>query len=170
MADKEFTKALKALFTGTLLLMAFTRGNARDWLVIGFTAVWLLCMTVYLCVKSGRREAIPEQRAEEDPEQEEPEPDFPDEEETDPVPNPSDAEVWYRMIGSQLLTDAITDLNTRGIKKLEIRENGEIVVSDQTVDTIDALPGRALWDTLAGLMRDDGLTADVGNDEILISW
>ena len=74
------------------------------------------------------------------------------------------------MIGSQLLTEAITDLNTRGIKKLEIKENGDIIVSDSTVDTIDTLPDKSLWDTLAELMREDGLTASVGHDEILISW
>ena len=67
-------------------------------------------------------------------------------------------------------TDAITDLNTRGIKKLEIKENGDIIVSDSTVDTIDTLPDKSLWDTLADLMRADGLTASVGHDEILISW
>ena len=78
--------------------------------------------------------------------------------------------MWYRMIGSQLLTEAITDLNTRGIKKLEIKENGDVVVEDATVDTIDTLPEKSLWDTLTELMRDDGLTASIGYDEILISW
>ena len=105
------------------------------------------------------------------PEDEDPDEDTNDpEDEPDPLPDPSEAEVWYRMIGSQLLTEAITDLNTRGIKKLEIKENGDIVVEDATVDTIDTLPEKSLWDTLTELMCDDGLTASIGHDEILISW
>ena len=74
------------------------------------------------------------------------------------------------MVGSQMLTDAITDLNTRGIKKLEIKENGDIIVSDSTVDTIDTLPDKSLWDTLTALMCADGLTASVGHNAIQISW
>ena len=53
---------------------------------------------------------------------------------------------------------------------LEIKENGDIIVSDSTVDTIDTLPDKSLWDTLADLMRADGLTASVGHNAILISW
>ena len=48
--------------------------------------------------------------------------------------------------------------------------DGDIIVADSMVDTIDTLPDKSLWDTLAELMREDGLTASVGYDEILISW
>ena len=157
-----FTKPVKVLIVGTLIIMACTKGNLADWLQIGFTAVWLMFTAVYLIKKSCSRE---------DPQQEDPAEDpHEPQEEPDPLPNPSEAEVWYRMVGSQMLTDAITDLNTRGIKKLEIKENGDIIVSDSTVDTIDTLPDKSLWDTLAELMRADGLTASVGHNAILISW
>ena len=157
-----FTKPVKVLIVGTLIIMACTKGNLADWLQIGFTAVWLMFTAVYLIKKSCSRE---------DPQQEDPAEDpHEPQEEPDPLPNPSEAEVWYRMVGSQMLTDAITDLNTRGIKKLEIKENGDIIVSDSTVDTIDTLPDKALWDTLTELMRADGLTASVGHNAILISW
>ena len=162
MKNKVFTKPVKVLIVGTLIIMACTKGNLTDWLQIGFTAVWLMFTAVYLIKKSCSRE---------DPAQEDPAEDSHDpQEEPDPLPNPSEAEVWYRMVGSQMLTDAITDLNTRGIKKLEIKENGDIIVSDSTVDTIDTLPDKSLWDTLADLMRADGLTASVGHNAILISW
>ena len=162
MKSNVFTKPVKVLIVGTLIIMACTKGNLADWLQIGFTAVWLMFTAVYLIKKSCSRE---------DPQQEDPAEDpHEPQEEPDPLPNPSEAEVWYRMVGSQMLTDAITDLNTRGIKKLEIKENGDIIVSDSTVDTIDTLPDKSLWDTLAALMRDDGLTASVGHNEILISW
>lgn len=162
MKNKVFTKPVKVLIVGTLIIMACTKGNLADWLQIGFTAVWLMFTAVYLIKKSCSRE---------DPQQEDPAEDpHEPQEEPDPLPNPSEAEVWYRMVGSQMLTDAITDLNTRGIKKLEIKENGDIIVSDSTVDTIDTLPDKSLWDTLADLMRADGLTASVGHNAILISW
>lgn len=157
-----FTKPVKVLIVGTLIIMACTKGNLTDWLQIAFTGVWLIFTAAYLIKKSCSRD---------DPAQEDPAEDPHDpQEEPDPLPNPSEAEVWYRMVGSQMLTDAITDLNTRGIKKLQIKENGDIIVSDSTVDTIDTLPDKSLWDTLADLMRADGLTASVGHNAILISW
>ena len=162
MKNMVFTKPVKVLIVGTLIIMACTKGNLADWLQIGFTAVWLMFTAVYLIKKSCSRE---------DPQQEDPAEDpHEPQEEPDPLPNPSEAEVWYRMVGSQMLTDAITDLNTRGIKKLEIKENGDIIVSDSTVDTIDTLPDKSLWDTLAELRRADGLTASVGHNAIQISW
>ena len=171
MTYKVFTKAMKVLIVGTLIIMAFTKGNIMDWLLIGFTAGWIVIMAAYLIYKSGNREESTGEDPMADSEDEDPDENTNDpDDEPDPLPDPSEAETWYRMIGSQLLTDAITDLNTRGIKKLEIKENGDIIVADSTVDTIDTLPDKSLWGTLAELMRDDGLTASVGHDEILISW
>ena len=171
MTYKVFTKAMKVLIVGTLIIMAFTKGNIMDWLLIGFTAGWIVFMAAYLIYKSGNREEYTGEDPMADSEDEDPDENTNDpEDEPEPLPDPSEAEVWYRMIGSQLLTEAITDLNTRGIKKLEIKENGDIVVEDATVDTIDTLPEKSLWDTLTELMRDDGLTASIGYDEILISW
>ena len=171
MQYKVFTKAMKVLIVGTLIIMAFTKGNVMDWLLIGFTGGWLVFMAAYLIYKSGKREALTEDDPADDPVDDDPAEDPMDpDDEPDPLPDPSEAETWYRMIGSQLLTEAITDLNTRGIKKLEIKVNGDIVVEDATVDTIVTLPEKSLWDTLTELMRDDGLTASIGYDEILISW
>ena len=168
MKNKVFTKPVKVLIVGTLIIMACTKGNLADWLQIAFTGVWLMFTAVYLIKKSNSSEDQSLDDLTDLPEDEDP--DEHEEDTSDPHPDPKEAETWYRMIGSQLLTDAITDLNTRGIKKLEIKENGDIVVSDSTVDTIDTLPDKSLWDTLAALMRDDGLTASVGHNEILISW
>ena len=171
MTYKVFTKAMKVLIVGTLIIMAFTKGNVMDWLLIAFTAGWIVFMASYLIYKSGKREGVQDDTPPEDPVDDAPAEDPMDpDDEPDPLPDPSEAEIWYRMIGSQLLTEAIIDLNTRGIKKLEIKENGDIVVEDATVDTIDTLPEKSLWDTLTELMRDDGLTASIGYDEILISW
>ncbi len=174
MTRKVFLKAIKVPIVGTLLIMVFTQGNVKDWLLIGFTAGWIVCMTAYLIHKSGKREHVsenePADNSEDDISEEELPPEGASENEPDTLPNPSAAETWYRMIGCQTLTDAITELNTRGIKKLEIKENGDIIVSDKTVDTIAALPAKSLWDTLAKLMCEDGLTASIGSDMIQVSW
>lgn len=174
MKYKVFSKSMKVLIIGTLIIMAFTKGNVMDWLLIAFTAGWIVFMASYLICKSGKREDVQDDTPTDDQPDDDPEPDLPPDDlpddEPDPLPDPSEAETWYRMIGSQLLTDAIIDLNTRGIKKLEIKENGDIVVSEKTVDTISTLPDKSLWGTLTELMCDDGLTASIGTDEILISW
>lgn len=174
MTYKVFSKAMKVLIMGTLIIMAFTKGNSMDWILIGFTAGWIVCMTVYLIYKSGKCELVSGNESEDNPEDDVSEeallPEETTEDEQDTLPNPLEAETWYRIIGCQTLTDTITDLNTRGIKKLEIKENGDIVVSDKTVDTIAALPEKSLWGTLAELMCEDGLTASVENDTIQISW
>ena len=56
MTYKVFTKAMKVLIVGTLIIMAFTKGNIMDWLLIGFTAGWIVFMAAYLIYKSGSRE------------------------------------------------------------------------------------------------------------------
>ena len=110
MKSKVFTKPVRVLIVGTIILMAFTKGNLTDWLQIGFTAVWLIFTALYLIKKSNNHEDPTQDDPTEVPEDEARDP----KEEPDLLPDPSEAEVWYRMIGSQMLTDAITDLNTRG--------------------------------------------------------
>jgi hypothetical protein len=170
MKYKVFTKAMKVLIVGTLIIMAFTKGNITDWLIIGLTAGWLIFMTAYLINKSGKREPLDDLHAEDSDEE-----DFGEDTENsndilDPLPDPSEAEIWYRMIGCQILTEAIIDLNTRGIKKLEIKENGDVIVADSKFETINTLPDKSCWDRIVELLREDGLTASAGRDEIQISW
>ena len=109
MQYKVFTKAMKVLIIGTLIIMAFTKGNVMDWLLIGFTGGWLVFMAAYLIYKSGKREGLtndpPEDPVDDDPADDPMDPD----DEPDPLPDPSEAETWYRMIGSQLLTDIQLD-------------------------------------------------------------
>ena len=58
MTYKIFTKAIKVLIVGTLIIMAFTKGNVMDWLLIGFTGGWLVFIAAYLIYKSGKREGL----------------------------------------------------------------------------------------------------------------
>ena len=166
MTHKVFTKAMKVLIIGTLCIMAFTKGSVMDWLLIGFTAGWLIFMAGYMLYKSSRKVDELEAELDNEPESDEVQP----EDESKDTTDVSETEAWYRMIGSQLLTDAITELNTRGHKRLEITENGDIVVSGSIVDSIPVFPDKSQWQTLGKLMRDDGLTVDVTTDNIVVSW
>ena len=170
MKYKVFTKAMKVLIVGTLIIMAFTKGNITDWLIIGLTAGWLIFMTAYLIYKSGKREPLDDLH-DEDSDVE----DFGEDTEDsndmlDPILDLSEAETWYRMIGCQILTESIIDLNTRGIKKLEIEENGDVIVADSMFVNISTLPDKSCWDRIVELLREDGLTAFASFDKILISW
>jgi len=166
MTHKVFTKAMKVLIIGTLCIMAFTNGSVMDWLLIGFTAGWLIFMAGYMLYKSSRKVDELEAELDNEPESDEVQP----EDESKDTTDVSETEAWYRMIGSQLLTDAITELNTRGHKHLEITENGDIVVSGSIVDSIPVFPDKSQWQTLGKLMRDDGLTVDVTAENIVVSW
>jgi len=166
MTHKVFTKAMKVLIIGTLCIMAFTNGSVMDWLLIGFTAGWLIFMAGYMLYKSSRKVDELEAELDNEPESDEVQP----EDESKDTTDVSETEAWYRMIGSQLLTDAITELNTRGHKHLEITEDGDIVVSGNIVDSIPVFPDKSQWQTLGKLMRDDGLTVDVTAENIVVSW
>jgi len=166
MTHKVFTKAMKVLIIGTLCIMAFTKGSVMDWLLIGFTAGWLIFMAGYMLYKSSRKVDELEAELDDETENDEVQP----EDENEDTNNVSETETWYRMIGSQLLTDSITELNTRGHKHLEITESGDIVVSGNIADSIPVFPDKSQWQTLGKLMRDDGLTVNVTTDNIVVSW
>lgn len=131
-------------------------------------------MAIYLIAKSEKACKQMNEPTEE-PEEDKPEPDdSPDIPDTEPerndVPLEADAETWYRLIGKTVLTDAITDLNTRGYKQLTINENGDILISGTVCDTVDSLPEPTVLNRLTELMKEDGLNAFVTNNEISVSW
>ena len=166
MKHKVFTRSMRILIVGTLIIMAL---GLSAWIQIGFTAGWLIFMTVYLIVKSEKARSITDEPTEEQPAEDSHEPeDITDEPEDTPSEN--EAETWYQMIGKTILTDAITDLNTRGYKQLSINENGNILISGVVCDTVDSFPELSLWNRLTELMKEDGLNAFVAGNEISVSW
>lgn len=166
MKHQVFTRGMRILIVGTLIIMAL---GLSDWIQIGFTAGWLIFMTVYLIVKSEKARSITDEPTEEQPAEDSHEPeDITDEPEDTPSEN--EAETWYQMIGKTILTDAITDLNTRGYKQLSINENGDILISGAVCDTVDSFPEHSLWNRLTELMKEDGLNAFIAGNEISVSW
>ena len=162
MKHKVFTRGMRILIVGTLIIMAL---HLSDWILIGYTAVCLAVMTISLIVKSAKTA-----KQTDDPIEEPPEEDRPEQEDKPKEPTEEEIDTWYQMIGKTILTDAITDLNTRGYKQLTINENGEILISDTVCDIVDSFPKRPLWQRLTELLKEDGLNAFVADNEISVSW
>ena len=93
-----------------------------------------------------------------------------DEEDFNDLPEQDKAENWYKFLGRDILTDVITDLNTRGFKRMEITEDGEIRVNDTTEEQIDDFPETDGWNTLVAEMANDGLNARIADDRLVVTW
>ena len=92
------------------------------------------------------------------------------EEQTNPPPSPDDAKLWYQMYGKELFVNAVTDLNTRGYKRLEINEAGEIIVGGEKQDEIENPLRTTAWESLVKILGDDGLNAHVEDDKLVLEW
>ena len=169
MESKIFRKSIRYLIVSTLLIMAFTRGNLCDWLLILNGFGWLIAAVVILAKQAGERAETPDKPTPEEP-AEDPF-DLPEEPEDFENPLEQDkAENWYKFLGRDILTDVITDLNTRGFKRMEITEDGEIRVNDTTEEQIDDFPEPDGWNTLVSEMRNDGLNAGITDDRLVVTW
>ena len=167
MENKIFKKSIRYLIVSTLLIMAFTRGNLCDWLLIFNGFGWLIAAVMILAKQANARtETQEETTPEDDPFDFEP----PEDDNLDDIPETDEAENWYKFLGRDILTDVITDLNTRGFKRMEITEDGEIRVNDNTEEQIDDFPEPDGWNTLVSEMRNDGLNAGITDDRLVVTW
>lgn len=100
---------------------------------------------------------------------------------TDAVPPPNqepvNPRVWYEIQGREILTELVTDLNTRGITKLFIHEDGEICL--RPVDggeevrqdiLLPNFPGKVYWTKLAEVLAQEGLNATALDDSVQVAW
>ena len=171
MESKIFKKSVRYLIVSTLLIMAFTRGNLCDWLLILNGFGWLIAAVVILAKQANERTEVPEEPTPEEPENDPYDFDLlEDEEYFDDPPEQDKAENWYKFLGRDILTDVITDLNTRGFKRMEITEDGEIRVNDTTEEQIDDFPETDGWNTLVAEMANDGLNARIADDRLVVTW
>ena len=166
MESKIFKKSVRYLIVSTLLIMAFTRDNLCDWLLILNGFGWLVAAVGILAKQANERTEISEE-----PENDPFDFDLPDgEEDFDNPPEQDKAENWYKFLGRDILTDVITDLNTRGFKRMEITEDGEIRVNDTTEEQIDDFPEADGWNALVAEMANDGLNARIADDRLVVTW
>lgn len=90
--------------------------------------------------------------------------------------NPLDPRAWYEIHGRAMMESLIADLRSRGHSSLTLDEAGN--VSIQPVDGSEAVskgsfpffPEKVYWPRLAKVLEQEGLTADVQNTKILVSW
>lgn len=170
MESKIFSKSVRYLIVSTLLIMAFTRDNLCDWLLILNGFGWLIAAVVILAKQANERTETQEETTPEEPEDDPFDFEPPEDDDLDGIPETDEAENWYRFLGRDILTDVITDLNTRGFKRMEITEDGEIRVNDTTEERIDDFPETDGWNTLVSEMRNDGLNAGITDDRLVVTW
>ena len=170
MENKIFRKSIRYLIVSTLLIMSFTRGNLCDWLLILNGFGWLIAAVMILAKQANDRTETQEETTPEEPEDDPFDFELPEDDDLDDIPETDEAENWYKFLGRDILTDVITDLNTRGFKRMEITEDGEIRVNDTTEEQIDDFPETDGWNILVAEMANDGLNARIADDRLVVTW
>ena len=98
--------------------------------------------------------------------------------EAEAAPNqqPVDPRVWYEFQDRSILEDMIADLRSRGHSSLTLNEDGSICIQpadggeEIKKDSFAAFPEKVYWPRLAKVLEQEGLTADVQDTRILVSW
>lgn len=97
-----------------------------------------------------------------------------DSEETPPEPSVVDVRVWYELVGQKVLESQITELNANGHTKLTIKENGDIVITNQKKEmlkgTLDSFPAKSYWEELVLLLAEDELNGKITGNTLQVSW
>ena len=97
-----------------------------------------------------------------------------DSEETPPEPSVVDVRVWYELVGQKVLESQITELNANGHTKLTIKENGDIVITNQKKEmlkgTLDSFPAKNYWEELVLLLAEDELNGKITGNTLQVSW
>ncbi len=87
---------------------------------------------------------------------------------------PVDPQVWFEQKGRVVLEAVIADLNSRGHCRLTITESGEIFIRQDNSrlkkGELEDMPERESWDRLAKVLQGEGLTTDVKEHSIILSW
>lgn len=83
-------------------------------------------------------------------------------------------QVWYEQKGRVVLENIITDLSSRGHSSLSITESGDVIVKqvDREIRkaTLEAMPSRMYWNGLAKVFQSEGISADVTDEAVVLSW
>ena len=88
----------------------------------------------------------------------------------------ADPQAWYELEGRGVLDALIADLRSRGHSSLTLNEDGSISFqpeaggSKATKHAFASFPEKVYWPRLADALAQEGLTADVQDRHILVSW
>lgn len=85
-----------------------------------------------------------------------------------------DIEQWFTQKGQQLLTELITNMNSRGYSKLSINENGDVTVRENgrnvRKDHFREIPPKESWARLRELMMDEDVQVQVSGRQLTFAW
>lgn len=87
-----------------------------------------------------------------------------------------DPRVWYEFQGRSILEDIIADLDSRGHSSLTMNEDGSIRIQpadggkEIARDAFPSFPEKVYWPRLVNVLNQEGLTADMQDTGILVSW
>ena len=91
-----------------------------------------------------------------------------------PEENKVDVEQWYTQKGQQLLTELITNMNTRGYTELSISENGDVTVVENgrnvIKDRFQEIPPKKDWRKLKKLMLEEDIEVQVSGKQLSFAW
>ena len=83
-------------------------------------------------------------------------------------------EQWFTQKGQQLLTELITNMNSRGYSKLSINENGDVTVKENgrnvRKDHFHEIPPKESWARLRELMMDEDVQVKVSGRQLTFAW
>lgn len=88
----------------------------------------------------------------------------------------ADPQAWYELEGRGVLDALIADLRSRGHSSLTLNEDGSISFQPEaggkkaTKHAFASFPEKVYWPRLADTLTQEGLTADVQDRHILVSW
>lgn len=82
--------------------------------------------------------------------------------------------LWFTQKGQQLLTELITNMNSRGYSKLSINENGDVTVRENgrnvRKDHFHEIPPKESWARLRELMMDEDVQVQVSGRQLTFAW
>lgn len=85
-----------------------------------------------------------------------------------------DIEQWFTQKGQQLLTELITNMNSRGYSRLSINENGDVTVKENgrnvRKDHFREIPPKESWARLRELMMDEDVQVQVSGRQLTFAW
>ncbi len=91
-----------------------------------------------------------------------------------PSKQPVDPQIWYEMQARSTLESLVADLSSRGHSSLMVSENGEISVEQDQEQVITEhlpnFPAIHYWPRLVQVLAGEGLTAEVEDRKIIVSW
>lgn len=81
---------------------------------------------------------------------------------------------WFDQKGQKLLTELITNMNSRGFRQLSIKETGEVIVNESGKNTIKDyfpdIPEKKNWKKLKELMADSDVEINITGKMLTFSW